>query len=300
MREELWVSVYVNSSQLIIGATYIPPNANFVEYSNHLDSLALMSTNYPNAVICVLGDYNLPGVSWLVDTDCDYLVPNNVFSAAEEIICDNFAYFGLFQYNNIANDNGTFLALTFCNNRLLVSNVEPILAIDKHHPPLCVNVCDIIVPDIQPEIDIFYLDYKNAPYDVIKSYLSSIDWSVLDNFVDINNSVEYFYSHIYYILDNFITIKCKNASKNFPSWINKSTRSLTVKKKIAHKKYKRSGLLSDYEQFCILRDKCKNATKNCKKQFLDQVEQNIITNSRAFWSYVKSKNTAQGYPKKCR
>ncbi|EFA13138.1 hypothetical protein TcasGA2_TC002010 [Tribolium castaneum] len=106
MREELWVFVYVNSSQLIIGATYIPPNANFVEYSNHLDSLALMSTNYPDAVLCVLGDYNLPGVSWLVDTDCDYLVPNNVFSAAEEIICDNFAYFGLFQYNNIANDNG--------------------------------------------------------------------------------------------------------------------------------------------------------------------------------------------------
>lgn len=82
-----------------------------MEYSNHLDSLALISPNYPNAVICVSGNYNLPDVSWLVDTDCGYLVPNKIFSATEKIICDNFSYFGLFQYNNIANDNGTRLDL---------------------------------------------------------------------------------------------------------------------------------------------------------------------------------------------
>jgi len=81
---------------------------------------------------------------------------------------------------------------------------------------------------------------------------------------------------------------------NFPLWANKNLKNLIINKKYAHKKYKISGLHSDYLIFLNLRKQCKQLISLTYSQFMANFEDNIQTNIKFFWKFVnslKKKNT---------
>lgn len=57
--EQLFVKIFINSSSVVIGAVYIPPDSDLNVYISHgeslLDIISLQDSN-----IVIVGDYNLP------------------------------------------------------------------------------------------------------------------------------------------------------------------------------------------------------------------------------------------------
>lgn len=97
-------------------------------------------------------------------------------------------------------------------------------------------------------------------YEDINFSLASLSWVNLFKDLNINQAVDLFYSIIYEIVDIFVPKKIRCLSK-YPLWFSRNLKNLIFKKKIAHKLYKISGLVSDYNIFSNLRDKCKFFSK---------------------------------------
>jgi hypothetical protein len=56
--EQLFVKLSIDSSVLLIGAIYIPPNFNINIYNDHTDTVNSLLCNYNNVKIIILGDFN--------------------------------------------------------------------------------------------------------------------------------------------------------------------------------------------------------------------------------------------------
>ena len=90
--------------------------------------------------------------------------------------------------------------------------------------------------------------------------------------------------------------KCKQNS-HFPNWMDSSTKSLIIQKKVAHVEYKKSQSTDDYARYSQLRSKCKDAILSCKQSYIVRTENDILSNSKSFWSYIRSKKDSNTVPK---
>ncbi|KAK9719199.1 hypothetical protein QE152_g22809 [Popillia japonica] len=101
-------------------------------------------SRHPNTVLCIVGDFNLPGIKWsILDNEPIGTPSNNI----ETMVYDNLVYNGLLQYNFNANRNNVILDLVLVNS----SNVSVhessynLVKPDSHHPPLSI---DLYIPDL--------------------------------------------------------------------------------------------------------------------------------------------------------
>ena len=67
-REEIWVELkLVNNVSLILGIVYFPPKSPIELYASHIDCLNTLAQHYPNSIILIAGDFNLPNIKWICD-----------------------------------------------------------------------------------------------------------------------------------------------------------------------------------------------------------------------------------------
>ncbi|XP_050359896.1 uncharacterized protein LOC126779821 [Nymphalis io] len=148
----------------------------------------------------------------------------------------------------------------------------PLVKEDLHHPTLDIMLIDINISSFLSPPRIVKLFHK-ADYKIINELLANIDWSVISDYYDIDTSVEKFY----YIINDIIT-------KNIPSKV--------------HKKWKMYDNYSDYSTFKLLRDRQKRVEKTCYDNYLDFAENNILRNSKCFWTFVKTKQNTNDIPER--
>ncbi|KAK9752855.1 Endonuclease-reverse transcriptase [Popillia japonica] len=106
-----------------------------------------LTDRYPDAKLCLVGDFNLPGIEWSREDDQLIGIPSN---SLERFVCDNLAYHGLLQHNFNVNMNNTTLDLVLVNSDNVKVYEEPyhLVSPDGHHPPISFNLS--IVIDIEP------------------------------------------------------------------------------------------------------------------------------------------------------
>lgn len=101
----------------------------------------------------------------------------------------------------------------------------------------------------------------------------------------VNNLYEVLYS----TFDVFVPKK-KCIKSNFPKWFTSELINLIKQKKAAHKKYKQTNSQQDYNLFRQLRNLCKNSITTAHSNYLMKTENDITSDIKCFWRYVKSKN----------
>ncbi|RZB40487.1 hypothetical protein BDFB_013442, partial [Asbolus verrucosus] len=94
-REELWIHITLNDIKIILGVVYFPPNFNLDIYIQHVNLVNNLVSDDPNSLKFELL------LLWKSSVDCDNFIPFNISSMPEEYLCDNFAFNGLLQFNNI-------------------------------------------------------------------------------------------------------------------------------------------------------------------------------------------------------
>lgn len=120
--EYVCVKVALNTKlNVFIYAAYIPPNSQSDIFSSHLSAINLIPLN-PLDTLIIMGDFNLPHVSWIMDdAEHNILVPTCVSPQHAADFIDGIISNGVYQINSIRNASNKLLDLIFSNDFM---NVE--------------------------------------------------------------------------------------------------------------------------------------------------------------------------------
>jgi len=80
-------------------------------------------------------------------------------------------------------------------------------------------------------------------------------------------------------------------------WFSKNLKDIIFKKKIAHKLYKSSGLVSN--SFSNLQGKCKFFSNFDYKNYINKVQNNLKTHLKQLWKYINNKRHNNFVPSVC-
>ncbi len=288
-REELWVNISCNDENLILCAIYLPPNSSPEVYNEHCSFLESISQEYADTRICVIGDFNLPNISWVPNEDCVGLSPVCSNDLREQMVSDYYMLCGFNQFNSCPNSIGSILDLVFCNfDTVTVNTTDPLLPCDVYHPALGISILNLESSPNCCNSPTDSLNFRKADYGDINSFFNSINWVCLCDFQCIDVCLNAFYDIVSTAFELFVP-KYRPYFNTYPSWFDQKTKLLIKDKKLAHKKYKQTGCVNDYLNFCNLRRECKGAITKCKRSHIDNVEQNIQNDVKSFWSFVNTK-----------
>jgi hypothetical protein len=67
--EDVWISLQCCHNPFVFGAIYLPPDATTVSYAKHVQVVKNLLYNIRRSTFFILGDYNLPNMKWINDSD---------------------------------------------------------------------------------------------------------------------------------------------------------------------------------------------------------------------------------------
>lgn len=183
--EQIWVKITGKNLKLVVASVYIPPSMPLEIYSAHIECIKRMcNTIKHDTNVMIYGDFNLPDLKWKLDDLTNSMVPVNITTSIESEVLQNCHDSGLYQINDILNDNSRLLDLVWTNNpekfecNLCLNHLLPN---EIHHKAITVDFYHIDSHPIPHDRE-FYLDFKNANYDQINTALIECDWnSILGN-----------------------------------------------------------------------------------------------------------------------
>jgi hypothetical protein len=161
---------------------------------------------------------------------------------------------------------------------------------NSNHESITFNLFIPVVEDNGCDDVKFIYDYKNAEYELLNAYISSVNWTEnLSDVQDPDECLDLFISVLKTGLDVHVPIKRVHSSTRSSVYYPLSVRKLQRKKCHAwrfYKKYKTNALKVKYD---IIKKKCDAAID----LFVKEQEEKLITggNLGAFYRYVKGKLT---------
>lgn len=302
--EILLIKVLYGNDSFIIGAIYVPPIYSFDYYNNLVDciqtSISDASMNKEICKLILLGDFNIPGYSWInrlnYSDAIGYHINHNIRDAAHLYSNWSFRY-KMLQLNNFSNSYGNTLDLVFTDfyNANIDIDLDPIFECDAAHVPLV-----IVVPvrhSSQVQFTETLFDFKRADFSKIITDLNTMSWPNFDDDkIDFNYSVEFMHDIISEIIDKHVPKIIINNNK-FPKWYSKDLKIAIINKRKFHKCYKlyKSGYY--YNLFKIERSRCKLLLARDEKEFISETEKSLDNNcSKNFFKFVNSLDNCHDIP----
>lgn len=287
--EDLWVKIKMNcGNDLYICVVYVSPSASCDIFENHLDKLKHITLNVNlNSKIIVIGDYNLPNISWVNSNNSQLPLLLNYTDKAQCFL-DTFDICNFYQFNNVKNEYNKTLDLALSNFDVDLISVEKsgfvMVDEDKHHPTIQIHIKSSL--SYIQERNFRKFNFRKGNYEAIKSELRNIDWNILKD-LHVDEAVNEFYNIIEQLISSHILQYVKR--KSYPPWYTNEIKSMLKDKDKMHKKWKKTSNSQFYSEFSRLRTLCKNKTAEAFDIFVDHVQSNLSSNIKVFWAYTKSK-----------
>lgn len=263
----------------------------------HADNITSLVVNkLSDNQICILGDYNLSNVSWSGSFSNSGLTPLNVISTHESYFIDSLLSLNLIQVNSFVNKLDRILDLIFISDNLIYDIAEcfsPITSCDKHHVPLILNFKFYEFPSAVPD-DRISFNFVACDFDKINSLLMEFEWDNLLSSSDVSRCYHIFKTLMLdFCLNNIPVVKKK--PYRLP-WYNFNLKKLKNLRNKFFRKFKLTGCqisLAKYQRY--------SRDFNCLDKFLYRnyilgMEENIKSNPKAFWHFIKSKRSNSTIP----
>lgn len=299
--EDIWVTVELRNSKhlvkLNICVLYLCEQKRgysfYDQLNNFCNKLSTVVDTLPDEKFLVVGDFNMSDIQWL-HSDLG-LQPSNVVDPRKLEFINHLNHCNLRQFNVNKNSFDGILDLVLCNEFVSVSLCPyPLTLEDPYHPSLIILPSFVELHALAiPKRTVFC--YSRADYDTICKHLTEVDWKTILNEGSIDDAIDYFYSTLYKLRDQFIPTRVVKNGK-YPPWYNIPLIK-TIKEK--HKylsKFKIYGNKSDIDTFKLFRERVKTAEASCYKDYLIKIEKLIHSNPKMFWSFIKSKRSTSTYP----
>lgn len=298
--EDLWVTLRIpranGYTSVNLCCIYLSKSFNFnASITTFSNDLGVKVFNRPEDKFLILGDFNLPDISWILPAGEINLIPCNFTSIISTTFIDNINYCHFHQYNGVQNTSGRILDLVLCNFPVRVTPAkDPLVPEDGHHKSIIITAEFIEHPPIKDN-PIKRPSFHKANYDDIRHCLAQVDWNILNSTDSVNTAVSHFYNIINNLIADKIPSKCVG-KYTYPPWYNSSLIKLIREKEKYHRRYITYKNPSDYTTFSRLRKRQKTLAKKCHEDFINNAEENIAKDPKAFWSYVKSKKLSASIP----
>lgn len=314
--EMVIVKLHLDQMNIFISCIYIPSGSPIATYQLYNDTFAKV-LNYldldSNDELWVFGDFNLPNVEWIAQSDCSYpndgmenllndgnvLIPCNLGDSVKAELLHLLLSADLHQVNNVPNCDDRILDLIFTSNPCNVEVVEspcPMTKIDAYHPPVEVSIPVSKSSRMKPCNRNTEFNYAKADFDGLNAYLSSTNWNpILNCSSGVDDKVNAFYDVLLTGLRSFVPYK-RNVPMKHPPWYSKRIRSLKNQRNKAHKEYKGTGSMASKLKFYAIRNEFETAQENAFQDYLVKTQNDLIADPDKFWQYVKSKKNSSDYP----
>lgn len=298
--EFIAVKIKLDTSYIIVSTVYFPlnPSTSFCHVFLESISNKLLPFINKNVDFIILGDFNFPDLNWMMDDNV--FIPSNT-NASSALICDFLASLGASQINKIPNSRGTYLDLFFYTNfrSYKLEACDDIAGSSSvYHSPVSISLYFYKRSNnfnFVKNCTVF--DYLHADHDSINNYLSNVNWTNILSNININSSVDLFNKLLSDAIEKFVpklVIKKSYMRKN--PWFTKELKQLEVLRNKCHRKFKRTGSLSDHLQFKSLRSQFCCLNRFLYNNYVIDIEDDIRCNPKRFWRFIKLKNQNNSLP----
>lgn len=293
------VSIKIGQKTVFITCSYIPPDSEVGVYERHIDAIKFVfSKGSLSDSVIILGDFNLPLISWHSLPDCGYLVPLTP--------CDWIADFvkmlsdlSLYQINFISNSLNRTLDLLFVDDPSIcqVSRVHPIsLPEDVYHPTI--SIC-LTLPSVSRSFEtITSFCFSKANFTTLEFLLSRVDWNSCFNsyLSNLDDLVENFYNILLDCISRSVPLLETSTSDRNAPWFSKKLSRLKNSRNRLFKKYKKSGSILDFAKYSVARSSFNLESGNCYRRYLDTLKCQFKSDPKSFYNFVNSKRKCSNYP----
>lgn len=275
--EALFVSLNLQhgNKALFVGA-YIPPGQPTQSYTEFSDIIDEVMVSHTFSEVHILGDFNNPCTDWTAPA----------WNGASQTLMNMASMHNLSQINQVRNQRGVILDLVFTSssNSKVIHDPDPLVPEEAHHPALGLLISDV---NVSHSDTVLVPNLMKCDIQKVYSQLSTVDFNVMISGCDVNDAFDRFCKTISECVVRNSPVK-KLGTFKFPVWFTKELRDLTIKKKAAHREYKKTLNVSIYNEFAALRSKCKTLSKACLDQYARYTQDTLSSNPRAFWRFFKS------------
>lgn len=306
--ESICVKIELQPCPLVIYLAYVnnPSKPNLL--MKHYESIRQLIVMEPKSRVVVMGDFNLHDIIWNFDDTDTFFLPQNVASHTDSSYFQTASEFlqkmhdlPMFQLSNLKNIAGNVLDLVFVNDTGDMQHCKAPVAIttnnetDRFHVPIELAFEYHAEEEIQPSDDfIEVFSYKTANYERILRQLGEINFAEIFDRMDVEQAFGYFFELLNrMIVEHVPKIRIKR-NNNRPKWWTREWQQKKNKRDKMHKRKSKNDMSDEYtealKQFNELDEKL-------NKEYIDQVQQNIIEHPSEFWSYAKFKKKSATYPR---
>lgn len=302
--EFIAVVIKLKHKRFLVTCSYIPPSSPQSLYIQHAEAIKHIA-QFSNELdtLIVMGDFNLPSLSWKFVPEDKYYVPIKLSDSSKDFI-NMLQDMGLFQINGVINDFSKILDLILvtdkddCNVNRTIPVTTPE---DRFHPAieLIINLPlehNYILPTIHEKVFAF----KQTNYNALNELIVNVDWnSILAFPSEKNTQIDHIFKVLYNKLFNFMDLcipKYRMKSESGPPWNNGQLSRAKNNKNKCYKKFKRSGSSVDYSRYAVSRAEYTRTNKLCYALYLNKIQNNIKYDPKSFYNFINSKKRTTGYP----
>lgn len=305
--DHVWVKSTFGNQIHIFAAVYFPPESARKESYEKFFSIAsnIISKFEPETNVHIYGDFNQRAANFIVDDENEsLLIPIVGDNETLHSLFDKSSEIGLNQVNHVRNHNNCYLDLLFTNmtdDFCVIEAPDPLWKNEVFHTAIEYS---LFIHDntttLDGDLTESYFDFKQANYIIIKNKLSSIDWQTLIRNLNLEQAVDTFYQIMYDILETSVPKKKRKKShkSKSPPWYNRIIINLKNRKQKAHKAYKRDINNTNLTIYLAICDQLNLEIKNAYEEYNIRVENNIKSDPKSFFSFVKDKQKSNNFPSK--
>lgn len=199
--DNIWLKINThNERKIFLNCIYINHQANFDRINSYFEQLnEIVNFREPNAQFVILGDFNLPCIEWVFDSNkCNALCYEG--RMANELI-NTLNLTDLHQINSVKNAYNRTLDLVLTNvPTVKTKRTNGIVNEDQYHPALSLNLESTNIKFMKSKKTI-KLNFFKANYDLINTQINQVDWNNTLSHTSINEAIDTFYNlqhHQYY------------------------------------------------------------------------------------------------------
>lgn len=280
--ENVWIQIF-KPLFIELCVIYFPPpqKAEHIQFFAQLLEKRVSDEKFK---LIILGDFNIECIK---DCNTDLLNSNSLGLELHYILNSN----NLKSINPIRNEYNKTLDLVLCDESLLsdmeiCKNAGIVDKIDKHHPPLTIEIKKSKKISKKSINKIFKYNFKNINWLAMSYDWDNINWNPLYNTQNVNEAFNFFYEKIYLILDKYAE-KSTKIKGTYLKWWSKKTIILHKKKK---RKMKTKPFTTVHQQQQIkIKTEFEKSLENDYIKFISNTSKNLKCEPKSFWNFIRSK-----------
>lgn len=291
-QESVWCSVNLTGSdKLLVGCIYRSPSSS-IENNQELLNLFLQVRDLSPSHILILGDFNLREIDWRTDTA--NANEEHIASKFLECVRDCFLYQHIRDYTRFREGSEpSVLDLLFTNEEHMINSVVYSSGLGKSdHLQLqfTFNCYTEIIPRSFTKFNFFKGNYTG-----LSRELDSVDWPHILEGIDLSASWEILTEKISNLLETYIPVsKVSSGTGKKTPYITQSCYTAIRSKHTKWEKYLHCKTSQNYEIYKQARNKVITEMRRSKYDYEKNLATKIKTDSKLFWSYVRSKLKTKG------